>query len=69
MYTHTRIEGPGGGVWRIREKENTAPEDALLVYIREEVWEGRGLGGRVRGAFGIAPSLFALTLLPKRKGL
>jgi hypothetical protein len=38
IYTHAEIEGIGGGVWRIRREVNTAPEDALLVYIgrREE---------------------------------
>ena len=34
-----KVEGPGGGVLQIREKENTAPEDALRVY------KGRGLRG------------------------
>ena len=38
IYIHAEIEGTRGGVWRIRREENTAPEDALLVYIgrREE---------------------------------
>ena len=34
-----KVEGPGGGVLQIREKENTAPEDALRVY------KVRGLSG------------------------
>ena len=31
---YTETEGTGEGVWRVRREENTAPKDALWVYIR-----------------------------------
>jgi hypothetical protein len=43
-YILIETEGAGGGVWRIRRRSNTAPEDVLLVYILEgEEEEERGL--------------------------
>ena len=32
LYTET--EGTGEGIWRVRREENSAPKDALRVYMR-----------------------------------
>ena len=40
IYIYIETEGTGGDVWQFYREENTASEDALLVYIREG---GKGL--------------------------